>query len=89
MPKGYLIAHVSIFDADAYAAYATAAGDAMKEFNPKVIACVNIAKWRQVFIVQMSSVCRYQSASANVSFGTFPDAVLADSIPALRLSFSR
>jgi uncharacterized protein (DUF1330 family) len=38
MPKGYLIAHVSIFDADAYAAYATAAGDAMKEFNPKVIA---------------------------------------------------
>lgn len=38
MPKGYLIAHVSISDPDAYAAYASAAGDAMKEFNPRIIA---------------------------------------------------
>ncbi|SDD61042.1 DUF1330 domain-containing protein [Paraburkholderia lycopersici] len=38
MPKGYLIAHVSISDATAYAAYAKAAGDAMKNFSPKVIA---------------------------------------------------
>ncbi|WP_136066898.1 DUF1330 domain-containing protein [Modicisalibacter radicis] len=38
MPKGYLIAHVSISDATAYAAYAKAAGDAMKNFSPKLIA---------------------------------------------------
>ncbi|WP_431824453.1 DUF1330 domain-containing protein [Burkholderia sp. F1] len=38
MPKGYLIAHVSISDATAYAAYAKAAGDAMKNFSPTVIA---------------------------------------------------
>ncbi|MDR5816044.1 DUF1330 domain-containing protein [Caballeronia sp. LZ033] len=38
MPKGYLIAHVRISDAHAYAAYAKAAGDAMKGFSPKVIA---------------------------------------------------
>jgi len=38
MPKGYLIAHVSISDAAAYATYAAAAGEAMKPFNPKVIA---------------------------------------------------
>jgi uncharacterized protein (DUF1330 family) len=38
MPKAYLIAHVSISDAKAYASYAQAAGDAMKHFNVKVIA---------------------------------------------------
>ncbi|RON51787.1 DUF1330 domain-containing protein [Pseudomonas frederiksbergensis] len=38
MPKGYLIGHVSISDATAYATYAKAAGDAMLPFNPKVIA---------------------------------------------------
>jgi uncharacterized protein (DUF1330 family) len=38
MPKGYLIGHVSISDAMAYAAYAKAAGDAMRPFNPKIIA---------------------------------------------------
>lgn len=38
MQKGYLIAHVSISDADAYAAYAAAAGDAMKKFNPRIVA---------------------------------------------------
>ena len=38
MPKAYLIAHVSVSDATAYAAYAEAAGDAMKKFSPKVIA---------------------------------------------------
>lgn len=38
MPKGYLIGHVSISDATAYAAYAKAAEDAMRPFNPKVIA---------------------------------------------------
>ncbi|MFM0569686.1 DUF1330 domain-containing protein [Paraburkholderia caledonica] len=38
MPKGYLIAHVTISDGTAYAAYAQAAGEAMKNFNPRVIA---------------------------------------------------
>ncbi|AXF26159.1 DUF1330 domain-containing protein [Burkholderia pyrrocinia] len=38
MPKAYLIAHVSISDATAYAAYAKAAGDAMINFSPKIIA---------------------------------------------------
>ncbi|CAG9268605.1 conserved hypothetical protein [Paraburkholderia unamae] len=38
MPKGYLIAHVSISDATAYAAYAKAAGNAMRNFGPKLIA---------------------------------------------------
>ncbi|MGC6387468.1 DUF1330 domain-containing protein [Ewingella sp. S1.OA.A_B6] len=38
MPKGYLIAHVSISDDTAYAEYAKAAGNAMKKFNPKIIA---------------------------------------------------
>jgi uncharacterized protein (DUF1330 family) len=38
MNKGYLIAHVTIKDPIAYAEYAKAAGDAMKNFNPKIIA---------------------------------------------------
>jgi len=38
MPKGYLIGHVSIADTAAYAAYAQAAGEALKPFNPTVIA---------------------------------------------------
>ncbi|MBS7415751.1 DUF1330 domain-containing protein [Pseudomonas syringae] len=38
MPKGYLIGHVSISDATAYAVYAKAAGEAMQPFNPKIIA---------------------------------------------------
>lgn len=38
MPKGYLIGHVSISDAAAYATYAKAAGEAMRPFNPTVIA---------------------------------------------------
>lgn len=38
MPKGYLVAHVSVSDPTAYAAYAKAAGDAIKAFGPKVIA---------------------------------------------------
>ncbi|WP_250470027.1 DUF1330 domain-containing protein [Caballeronia sp. GAFFF2] len=38
MPKGFLIVHLSISDAHAYAIYAEAAGDAMKSFSPKVIA---------------------------------------------------
>ena len=38
MPKGYLIGHVSISDAPAYAAYAKAASDAMRPFNPRVLA---------------------------------------------------
>lgn len=38
MPKGYLIAHVSISDSTAYTAYAEAAAGAMREFSPKVIA---------------------------------------------------
>lgn len=38
MPKGYLIAHVSISDAAAYAVYAQAAGEAMRPFNAKLIA---------------------------------------------------
>jgi uncharacterized protein (DUF1330 family) len=38
MPKGYLIGHVSISDANAYAAYAKAAAEAMAPFTPKLIA---------------------------------------------------
>ncbi|MGI4861717.1 MAG: DUF1330 domain-containing protein [Janthinobacterium lividum] len=38
MPKGYLIAHVSITDPAAYAVYEAAAVEAMKDFSPKVIA---------------------------------------------------
>jgi len=38
MPKGYLIAHLSISDPAAYAAYTKAAGEAMASFNPKLIA---------------------------------------------------
>lgn len=38
MPKGYLIGHVTVSDAAAYAAYATAAEEAMKPFNPRLVA---------------------------------------------------
>jgi uncharacterized protein (DUF1330 family) len=38
MPKGYLIGHVSITDAAAYADYVKAAGEAMRPFNPTVVA---------------------------------------------------
>ncbi|WP_036169409.1 DUF1330 domain-containing protein [Massilia sp. 9096] len=38
MPKGYLIGHVTISDADAYAAYAKAAAEAMAPFTPTLIA---------------------------------------------------
>ncbi len=38
MNKGYLIAHVTVSDAVAYAEYARAAGEAMQAFSPKVIA---------------------------------------------------
>ncbi len=38
MNKGYLIAHVTVSDAVAYAEYAKAAGEAMQAFSPKVIA---------------------------------------------------
>jgi len=38
MNKGYLIAHVTVSDTVAYAEYARAAGAAMQEFSPKVIA---------------------------------------------------
>lgn len=38
MNKGYLIAHVTVSDPDVYAEYARAAGEAMQDFNPKIIA---------------------------------------------------
>ncbi|UHM90523.1 DUF1330 domain-containing protein [Rahnella victoriana] len=38
MKKGYLIAHVNVTDAVAYAEYAKAAGEAMQEFSPELIA---------------------------------------------------
>lgn len=38
MNKGYLIAHVTVSDPVAYAEYARAAGEAMKDFNPKIVA---------------------------------------------------
>lgn len=38
MNKGYLIAHVTITDPVAYADYAKAAGEAMQDFNPKIVA---------------------------------------------------
>lgn len=38
MPKGYLVAHVSVSDPIAYAAYAKAAGDAIQAFGPRVMA---------------------------------------------------
>ncbi|MDU6435105.1 MAG: DUF1330 domain-containing protein [Pantoea sp.] len=37
-PKGYLIAHVTVSDAAAYADYAKAAGEAMREFAPEIVA---------------------------------------------------
>lgn len=37
MNKGYLIAHVTVSDPAAYAEYARAAGEVIKEFNPKII----------------------------------------------------
>jgi len=36
--KGYLIAHVTVSDAAAYAEYASAAGEAMREFGPEIVA---------------------------------------------------
>lgn len=38
MNKGYLIAHVTVSDPVAYAEYARAAEEAMREFSPKIIA---------------------------------------------------
>ena len=38
MPKGYLIGHVTVTDSTAYAIYAKAAGEAMKNFSSKLIA---------------------------------------------------
>ncbi|GHB17555.1 DUF1330 domain-containing protein [Salinicola rhizosphaerae] len=38
MPKGYLIGHVTITDAEAYAVYAEAAGAAMAKFDSTMIA---------------------------------------------------
>ncbi|MFW0700032.1 DUF1330 domain-containing protein [Pantoea sp. R13S299] len=38
MNKGYLIAHVTVSDPAAYAEYARAAGEAMQEFNPTLVA---------------------------------------------------
>ncbi|MDF2041328.1 MULTISPECIES: DUF1330 domain-containing protein [unclassified Pantoea] len=38
MNKGYLIAHVTVSDPIAYAQYASAAGEAMQAFNPKIVA---------------------------------------------------
>ena len=38
MNKGYLIAHVTVSNPDAWAEYARAAGQAMQDFNPKIIA---------------------------------------------------
>lgn len=38
MNKGYLIAHVTVSDPAAYSAYARAAGEAMQDFNPKIVA---------------------------------------------------
>ncbi|HBI11325.1 MAG TPA: DUF1330 domain-containing protein [Franconibacter pulveris] len=37
MNKGYLIAHVTVSDPAAYAEFARAAGEVIKEFNPKII----------------------------------------------------
>lgn len=37
MNKGYLIAHVTVSEPVAYAEYARAAGEVIKEFNPKII----------------------------------------------------
>ena len=37
MNKGYLIAHVTVSNAVAYAEYAKAAGEAMQAFSPKVL----------------------------------------------------
>jgi len=36
--KGYLIAHVTVSDAAAYAEYARAAAEAMQEFDPEIVA---------------------------------------------------
>lgn len=38
MNRGYLIAHVTVSDPVAYAEYARAAGEAMQEFSPEIIA---------------------------------------------------
>ncbi|MFM2483338.1 DUF1330 domain-containing protein [Celerinatantimonas sp. YJH-8] len=38
MPKGYLIAHLTITDDDIYAEYGKAAEEAVKPFNPKIVA---------------------------------------------------
>ena len=38
MTKGYLIAHVTVTDAAAYAEYARAAAQAMQAFNPTIVA---------------------------------------------------
>ncbi|WP_318392535.1 DUF1330 domain-containing protein [Enterobacter sp.] len=38
MNKGYLIAHVTVSDPVAYAEYAQAAGEAMQDFSPKIVA---------------------------------------------------
>lgn len=38
MNKGYLIAHVTVSDPAAFSAYARAAGEAMQDFNPKIVA---------------------------------------------------
>ena len=38
MNKGYLIAHVTISDPVAYEEYAKAAGEALKAFNPRIVA---------------------------------------------------
>lgn len=38
MSKGYLIAHLTITDADLYAEYGKVAEEAVKPFNPKIVA---------------------------------------------------
>ncbi|SIO92762.1 DUF1330 domain-containing protein [Vibrio spartinae] len=38
MPKGYLIAHLTVINADLYAEYGKAAEEAVKPFNPKIVA---------------------------------------------------
>lgn len=38
MPKGYLVAHVTVDDTEAYGRYAEAAGQAQKKYGAKVLA---------------------------------------------------
>ena len=38
MPKGYLIAHVSVHDADSYAVYAKASTEAQRIYGARVLA---------------------------------------------------